>query len=132
MKNIYIILLLILVVGCQQKSAVGQLDEIDSLITHDQYDDAFVKIDKVDKTSLNQEEYAHYNLLVAQRCCIKRQRDTTGLLDKIVIPYYLSTNKQVNMYGGLAIFAMDFHICKKIRSIHLFLKVSFSMKAFCW
>ena len=79
---------------------VGQLEEIDSLINHDHFNKAFVRIDEVDTASLNQEEYAHYNLLVAQRCCIKRQRDTTGLLDKIVIPYYLSTNNHEKLAEG--------------------------------
>ena len=100
MKIIPFILLLTLAAGCHQRSMVGQLEEIDSLINHDHFNKAFVRIDEVDTASLNQEEYAHYNLLVAQRCCIKRQRDTTGLLDKIVIPYYLSTNNHEKLAEG--------------------------------
>ena len=100
MKIIPFILLLTLAAGCHQRSMVGQLEEIDSLINHDHFNKAFVRIDEVNTASLNQEEYAHYYLLVAQRCCIKRQRDTTGLLDKIVIPYYLSTNNHEKLAEG--------------------------------
>lgn len=91
MKKMKCFLFVAFAIGCHQKPATGQLEEIDSLITHEQYDSAFVRIDAVDTTTFSQEEYAHYYLLLSLKSYLRQQQDTADMIAKIVIPYYSST-----------------------------------------
>lgn len=88
-KLLYFVFPVLLTAACNSKVATEKLDEIDSLVTHEQYDSADYVLAKIDTSLLkNVDIKAHYYLLRTQLVCILRKKDSINLLDSIVIPYY--------------------------------------------
>ena len=90
MKKItFLLLLLMLMAGCQQKSLTEQMDDIDSLIVSEKYDSAYASVMRIDERKLlTQEDSAHYHLLLVQTSLLTHHPDTLNMLDNLVIPYY--------------------------------------------
>ena len=95
-KLLYFIVLVLLTAACNSKVATERLNEIDSLITYEQYDSADIILAKIDTSLLKSiDNKAHYYLLRTQLACVLRKNDSINMLDSIVIPYYTQTaNKE--------------------------------------
>lgn len=95
-KLLLFVLPLLFTVACSNKGVVEQLIEIDSLVTHEQYDSANILLVKIDTSILEDGgTKAHYYLLRTHLACVLRKNDSINMLDSIVIPYYTETaNKE--------------------------------------
>ena len=95
-KLLYFIVLVLLTAACNSKVATEKLDEIDSLVTYEQYDSADIILAKIDTSLLKSiDNKAHYYLLRTQLACVLRKNDSINMLDSIVLPYYTKTlNKE--------------------------------------
>lgn len=88
-KTIYLLLLLLAMTGCHQKSITEQMVEIDSLVVQELYDSAYASVLRIDPSVLtSREDSAHYYLLLNQTSILTQHPDTTAMLDSLVIPYY--------------------------------------------
>lgn len=88
-KLLLFVLPLLFTVACSNKGVVEQLIEIDSLVTHEQYDSANILLVKIDTSILEDGgTKAHYYLLRTHLACVLRKNDSINMLDSIVIPYY--------------------------------------------
>ena len=94
-RLIYISILLLSFVACDNKSVTSRLDDIDSLIIKNQYDSAYTHINSVDKSELNtDEDIAHYWLLKTQTGYLVNKPDSSTKLDSLVIPYYINSGNR--------------------------------------
>lgn len=95
-RIIYFLIPLLLTAACNSKKVIERLDEIDSLVTYEQYDSADIVLATIDTSLLKNENVkAHYYLLQTQLACVLRKKDSINILDSIVIPYYTKTaNKE--------------------------------------
>ena len=94
-KLIYFFYLLLLNAACNSKEVTERLNEIDSLVTHEQYDSADNVLAILDTSLLkNAESKAHFYLLRTQLACILQKNDSFNLLDSIVIPHYTKTSNK--------------------------------------
>lgn len=95
-KLILFILPVIITATCNSKGVVEQLNEIDSLVAHEQYDSANFILAKLDTSILKDVgTKAHYYLLRTHLACVLQNNDSINRLDSIVIPYYIETaNKE--------------------------------------
>ena len=94
-KLIYFFYLLLLNAACNSKEVTERLNEIDSLVTHEQYDSADNVLAILDTSLLkNVESKAHFYLLRTQLACILQKNDSFNLLDSIVIPHYTKTSNK--------------------------------------
>lgn len=88
-KTIYLLLLLLAIIGCHQKSITERMVEIDSLVVQELYDSAYASVLRIDPSELiSREDSAHYYLLLSQTNILTQQPDTLNMLDSLVIPYY--------------------------------------------
>lgn len=88
-KTIYLFLLLTATVSCHDKSVTERMNEIDSLVIHEQYDSAYASVLRINKSELSErEDSSHYYLLLTQTSLITHHPDTVNMLDSLVIPYY--------------------------------------------
>ena len=96
MKNFtYFGVLVLLSVACSSNGVKEKLSEIDSLVTHEHYDSADVIMSKIDTLLLTDDETkAHYYLLHTQLNCVLRSGDDFYMLNKLVIPHYISTGNK--------------------------------------
>lgn len=91
-KTIYLLLLLLAIIGCHQKSMTERMVEIDSLVVQELYDSAYASVLRVDLSELiSREDSAHYYLLLSQTSILTQHPDTLNMLDSLVIPYYNNT-----------------------------------------
>ena len=91
----YFGLVVFLSVACSSNGIKEQLNEIDSLVTHEHYDSADVILSKIDTFLLTDDETkAHYYLLRTQLNCVLRSCDDFYMLNKLVIPHYISTGSR--------------------------------------
>lgn len=90
MKNtIYLLLLLLAMAGCNQKSMTEQMAEIDSLVVQELYDSAYACVLRIDQPKLaSPEDSAHYYLLLVQTGILTHHPYKAAMLDSLVIPYY--------------------------------------------
>lgn len=94
-RLIYISILLLSFVACDNKSVTSRLDDIDSLIIKNQYDSAYTHLNSVDKSELNtDEDIAHYWLLKTQTGYLVNKPDSSTKLDSLVIPYYINSGNR--------------------------------------
>lgn len=95
-KLIYIIGLMLLATACSKNGIVEKLNEVDSLVAHEQYDSANVIMSQIDTTLLTDaENKAHYYLLHTQLTYVGGKVDSINILDNIVLPFYSkSENKE--------------------------------------
>jgi hypothetical protein len=101
-KLIYFVFLVILFLACNNKGIIDKLDEIDSLVIHEQYDSADIVLSIIDSALIREAGIkAHYYLLRTQLACVLRKNDSTNLLDSIVIPYYKNTNNKIKLAEAL-------------------------------
>ncbi len=92
-KIVFFVFPLILTAACSSKGIVEQLNEIDSLVAHEQYDSANIIIAKIDTSIIKDDGIkAHYYLLQTQLACVLRKNDSMSLLDSLIIPYYQKVN----------------------------------------
>lgn len=98
-KNLIILLLALLITsGCENKSVLNQIDEIESLTDQELFDSAYVKLSKINETALsNDHQKAHYYLLRTQLGYLTQHIDSTNMLDSLVIPYFLQNNDHENL-----------------------------------
>ena len=88
-KTIYLLLLLMAMTSCHEKSVTERMNEIDSLVIQEQYDSAYASVMRIDSSNLTEkEDSAHYYLLKAQTSILTHHPDTLTKLDSVVIPYY--------------------------------------------
>lgn len=88
-KTIYLLLLLMTIISCHDKSVTERMNEIDSLVIQEQYDSAYASVMRIDGSELiTREDSAHYYLLLSQTETLTNHSDTITMLDSIVIPYY--------------------------------------------
>ena len=88
-KTIYLLLLMLAIIGCHQKSMTERMVEIDSLVVQELYDSAYASVLRIDPSELiSREDSAHYYLLLSQTNIRTQQPDTLNMLDSLVIPYY--------------------------------------------
>ena len=94
-KIIYFGVLILLSATCSNNGVIEKLNEVDSLVIHEQYDSADNLMAKIDTFLINNAETkAHYYLLKTQLACVLRKNDSINLLDNIIIPYYKETNNK--------------------------------------
>ena len=92
-KLIYILLLMVFVCACGNRSAKDKLVAIDSLVVHELYDSAYTLLSSIDTTLLNNmDTKAHYYLRRKHLGYLTSHSDSSNVLDSIVIPYYTSTD----------------------------------------
>lgn len=98
-KNLIIVLLAILTIsGCEHKSILSQLDEVESMADREQYDSAYVELSKISVGApCNDDEKAHYYLLRTRLGLLTQHLDSSNMLDCLVIPYFLQKNDQENL-----------------------------------
>lgn len=63
-KIYFILLVTFIIIGCGVGHDTSQLVEVDSLLTNRQYQEAYDKIQKVDKNELDDQNIAYYDLLM--------------------------------------------------------------------
>ena len=94
-KLIYILPLFIFATACSNRAVKDKLVMIDSLVVQELYDSAYNVLAKIDTTLLtDQDSKAHYYLLRKHLGYLTPHRDSTNMLDSIVIPYYTSTDNK--------------------------------------
>lgn len=94
-KTIYLLLLLMTIISCHDKSVTERMNEIDSLVIQEQYDSAYASVMRIDGSELiTREDSAHYYLLLSQTETLTNHSDTITMLDSIVIPYYNNKRNQ--------------------------------------
>lgn len=98
-NNLIIVLLAILTIsGCEHKSILSQLDEVESMADREQYDSAYVELSKISVGApCNDDEKAHYYLLRTRLGLLTQHLDSSNMLDCLVIPYFLQKNDQENL-----------------------------------
>ena len=88
-KTYYLLLLLMAITSCHDKSMTERMDEIDLLVVRELYDSAYVSVLRINKSELaDREDSAHYHLLHVQTSLLTQHPDTLTMLDSLVIPYY--------------------------------------------
>lgn len=98
-KNLIMIILALLITsGCENKSVLNQINEIESLTDRDLFDSAYVQLSKINEGTLNNDdEKAHYYLLRTRLGYLTQNPDSTNMLDSLVIPYYSEMNDPKNL-----------------------------------
>ena len=92
-KLIYILLVMVFVCACGNRSAKDKLVAIDSLVVQELYDSAYTLLSSIDTTLLNNmDTKAHYYLRRKHLGYFTSHSDSSNVLDSIVIPYYTSTD----------------------------------------
>ena len=92
-KLIYILLLMVFVCACGNRSAKDKLVAIDSLVVQELYDSAYTLLSSIDTTLVNNmDTKAHYYLRRKHLNYLTSRCDSSNVLDSIVIPYYTSTD----------------------------------------
>lgn len=92
-KLIYILLVMVFVCACGNRSAKDKLVAIDSLVVQELYDSAYTLLSSIDTTLLNNmDTKAHYYLRRKHLGYLTSHSDSSNVLDSIVIPYYTSTD----------------------------------------
>lgn len=92
-KLIYILLVMVFVCACGNRSAKDKLVAIDSLVVQELYDSAYTLLSNIDTTLLNNmDTKAHYYLRRKHLGYLTSHSDSSNVLDSIVIPYYTSTD----------------------------------------
>lgn len=86
MKKLICIFLLILFASACSKSGLKEcLNEVDTLVAHEQYDSADVLLSKIDTALLSDiNNKAHFYLLQTQLACILHKDDSMSMLDSLV------------------------------------------------
>lgn len=88
-KTYYLLLLLMAIISCHDKSITERMDEIDSLVVRELYDSAYANVLRINRSELaDREDSAHYHLLLVQTSILTQHPDTLTMLDSLVIPYY--------------------------------------------
>ena len=88
-KSFYLLLLLMAIASCHDKSMTERMDEIDSLVVRELYDSAYAGVLRINGSELtDREDSAHYHLLLVQTSLLTQHPDTLTMLDSLVIPYY--------------------------------------------
>ena len=108
-KIIHLIAILFMLTACNGMRVSERLDQIDSLIVKEQYDSAYVVLNSLGKTSMTEEEQAHYYLLSSQLGFITNQPLPSDSLLDLAITYY----NKVENHQKLA----DVYYYKSYRSI---------------
>ena len=94
-RLIYILPLVVIAIACNNRTAEEKLVAIDSLVVQELYDSAYTVLTGIDTTLLNDmETKAHYYLARKQVGYLTSHRDSSNVLDSIVIPYYTSTDNK--------------------------------------
>lgn len=94
-RLIYILPLVVIAIACNNRTAEEKLVAIDSLVVQELYDSAYIVLTGIDTTLLNDmETKAHYYLARKQVGYLTSHRDSSNVLDSIVIPYYTSTDNK--------------------------------------
>ena len=94
-KLIYIIAPILFATACNKNGIVEKLNEVDTLVAHEQYDLADSVMSMVDTIQIHDAETkAHYYLRQIQLACVLRKNDSINMLDSIVIPYYSNVNNK--------------------------------------
>lgn len=94
-RLIYILPLVVIAIACNNRTAEEKLVAIDSLVVQELYDSAYTVLTGIDTTLLNDmETRAHYYLARKQVGYLTSHRDSSNVLDSIVIPYYASTDNK--------------------------------------
>ena len=94
-KLVYLLPLVLFAITCSNRTAKEKLVAIDSLVVHELYDSAYVVLSGIDTTLLNDmDTKAHYYLVRKQVGYLTSHRDSSNVLDSIVIPYYTSTDNK--------------------------------------
>ena len=98
-KNLIIALFILLITyGCENKSVLNQINEIESLTDRELFDSAYVKLSKINETALsNDDQKAHYYLLRSQLGILTHHPDSSNMLDSLVIPYFTQKNDLKNL-----------------------------------
>ena len=98
-KNLIIALFTLLITyGCENKSVLNQINEIESLTDRELFDSAYVKLSKINETVLsNDDQKAHYYLLRSQLGYLTQHPDSSNMLDSLVIPYFTQKNDLKNL-----------------------------------
>lgn len=97
-KNLIILFVVLMASGCEHKSILSQLNEIESLADREQLDSACVELSKISERTLsNEDERAHYYLLRTQLGYLTQKPDSTNMLDSLVIPYFSQMNDLENL-----------------------------------
>ena len=88
-KTKYLLLLLVTMASCHDRSIIEQMGEIDSLVVQELYDSAFASVLRMDPSDFtSREDSARYYLLLVQTSLLSQHPDTLTMLDSLVIPYY--------------------------------------------
>ena len=94
-KLVYLLPLVLFAIACSNRTAKEKLVAIDSLVVHELYDSAYVVLSGIDTTLLNDmDTKAHYYLVRKHVGYLTSHRDSSNVLDSIVIPYYISTDNK--------------------------------------
>ena len=94
-RLIYMLPLVVFAIACNNRTAEEKLVAIDSLVVQELYDSAYTVLTGIDTTLLNDmETRAHYYLVRKQVGYLTSHRDSSNVLDSIVIPYYTSTDNK--------------------------------------
>ena len=97
-KNLIILFVVLMASGCEHKSILSQLNEIESLADREQLDSACVELSKISERTLsNEDERAHYYLLRTKLGYLTQKPDSTNMLDSLVILYFSQMNNQKNL-----------------------------------
>lgn len=92
-KLFYLLSLVVFACACSNRSAKEKLVAIDSLLDQELYDSAYTVMCSIDTTLLNDmDSKAHYYLVRKRLGYLTSHRDSSNMLDSIVIPYYTSTD----------------------------------------
>lgn len=94
-KLVYLLPLVLFAIACSNRTVKEKLVAIDSLVVHELYDSAYVVLSGIDTTLLNDmDTKAHYYLVRKHVGYLTSHRDSSNVLDSIVIPYYISTDNK--------------------------------------
>lgn len=98
-KNLIIVLLTLLITsGCENKTVLNQINEIEFLTEQELFDSAYVQLSTINEATLsNDGERAHYYLLRTQLGYLTQHPDSTNMLDSLVIPYFSKKNDHKNL-----------------------------------
>lgn len=98
-KNLIIALFTLLITyGCENKSVLNQINEIEFLTDQELFDSAYVKLSKINETVLsNDDQKAHYYLLRSQLGYLTQHPDSSNMLDSLVIPHFSQKNDPKNL-----------------------------------
>ena len=92
-KLFYLLSLVVFACACSNRSAKEKLVAIDSLLDQELYDSAYTVMCSIDTTMLDDmDSKAHYYLVRKRLGYLTPHRDSSNVLDSIVIPYYTSTD----------------------------------------